>query len=157
MAELLLSNGMKAKVDDAMYDRLSQFKWQPMAREKCLYARRSYRGKDGKTKGVLLHHEIMGSSSMVDHIDGDGLNNLRENLRSCTHSENMRNRRKFKIKTSEYKGVSWKKTHQKWDASIRVNGTLIPLGYFNNELEAAETYNLAAPLFFGQFARINKV
>lgn len=155
MAEIILADGNKAIVDDCNFERLSQFKWQSMKRGECHYARRSIR-ENGKTKTFSMHHEILGKKQ-IDHIDGNGLNNKMENLRECTHSENMRNKRKHIFKTSKYKGVSWKKTHNKFHASIRIKGTLIPLGFFDCEKEAAETYNLAAPLFFGEFANLNTI
>lgn len=155
MAEIILSGGEKAIVDDFNYERFSKFKWQAFRTNNCIYARRSIR-ENGKTKSFSLHQEVLGKKG-IDHIDGNGLNNMVSNLRECSMMENMRNRRKHVFKTSQYKGVFWKKTHNKFQASIRVKGTLIPLGFFTCEKEAAETYNLAAPLFFGEFANLNTI
>lgn len=68
----------------------------------------------------------------VDHVDGNGLNNSWRNLRSVTHQENGRNRRKPKNNTSGYTGVHWHKTSQKWGAYIHIEGKNRYLGYFAN-------------------------
>lgn len=153
MAEIILSDGKIAIVDDCDFERLSKFKWQSFTRGKCTYARRSVKVKR-ETKNFSMHNEILGLKN-IDHIDGNGLNNKRDNMRPCSHVENMRNRRKHIFKTSKFKGVAWKKTHQKFESYIRMAGTLIPLGYFDSQKEAAEIYNLAAALFFGKFAKLN--
>jgi len=88
----------------------------------------------------------------VDHRDGDGLNNHRENLRVATHTENIRNARKSSANTSGYKGVRWHKPANKWMAHIGVNGKLIYLGYFADIADAAAAYREAATKYYGDFA-----
>jgi hypothetical protein len=92
---------------------------------------------------------------LCDHINGNVLDNRKENLRSCTNQENTFN---AKIKNkSGYKGVCWHKRISKWNANIRINDKLIHLGYFEDIYEAAATYNSAAKEYFGEFARLNDV
>lgn len=120
---------------------------------------------DKKTKKVTLFHRfILGltdKSKVVDHADGNGLNNQRSNLRICSNSENVRNRRvdtdQTKKSTSKYKGVYWNKRSAKWHARITYDNRKIHLGLHENENEAAKAYNDAAVKYFGEFARLNEV
>jgi hypothetical protein len=107
-----------------------------------------------------MHREIAAYAGIlldvrsdVDHTDGDGLNNLRENLRQATPSQNGQNRHKQPGCSSVFKGVIWSGT--KWRVQIRVAGRLKDMGRFDDEFLAAAAYNRAALRFFGPFARIN--
>jgi hypothetical protein len=96
----------------------------------------------------------------VDHINGNGLDNRKENLRVCTKSQNLGNQKKTKLyggvaTSSKYKGVSWDKRVQKWVAKIGINGKRVYLGLFEDEEKAAEAYNKAALEYFGEFALLN--
>lgn len=104
---------------------------------------------------VFMHRLIMNSKKgeLIDHIDGNGLNNCRSNLRVCSHAENIRNRKTHKNNKSGYKGVCRDKT--RWRSRIAINGKVIPLGGYRTALEAAQAYNDAAPRFHGEFARLN--
>ena len=93
----------------------------------------------------------------VDHINGDRLDNRKENLRFCTLSQNSMNKRGRSSRTSKYKGVCYAKRRNKWQASIRVDGKERFLGYFNNEEDAAKAYDEAALKFYKEFAKINGV
>ena len=94
---------------------------------------------------------------VVDHINGDKLDNRKENLRICTMSENARNSKKHADATSsQYKGVSFAKTRGCWVAQISAYGNRITLGSYTVEVEAAKAYNKAALFYFGEFAFINK-
>ena len=107
---------------------------------------------------VRMHRVIMGlgpDGPKVDHKDGNGLNNQRENLRLASTIQNGQNRRPDKRGSSKYKGVCWKSRRSHWEASIQHNGKRIHLGCFQNELEAARAYDKTALEFFGEFARIN--
>lgn len=111
---------------------------------------------DGKHR--YLHHMIverMGIDCLddIDHIDGNPVNNQRDNLRPASRSQNQANRGKPKNNTSGFKGVSWHRN--KWQASIRVNYKPIHLGYFDDPIEAARTYDRAALKYFGKFANLN--
>ena len=99
--------------------------------------------------------EKMGiESKFIDHIDGNGLNNQRSNLRSCNHSLNAMNSKKRPNTTSVYKGVS-KLSGGKWKAQIELNQKSLYLGSFITEEEAALAYNQKAKELFGEYARLN--
>jgi hypothetical protein len=93
----------------------------------------------------------------VDHINGDRLDNRKQNLRLCTQTENNQNSRCLKPKTSAYKGVCWSKSKKKWIAQICANGKSIFIGHYNKEQDAAYSYNLKAEELHGDFARLNSV
>ena len=96
------------------------------------------------------------SRSVVDHINTDSLDNRKANLRLATHSQNSCNSRRDKSNTySRYRGVSFSKRKQKWFAAIRVNGKKTWLGYFDNEIDAARTYDVAARKYHKEFAMLN--
>ena len=113
--------------------------------------------KENGLKLVRLHRVLIqpSKSELVDHIDGNPLNNRRSNLRICTSAENSRNARISKNNVSGYKGVSWAKRCQKYRASIGVDHKQIHLGLFSNPEDAAEAYNRAALLHHGEFASLN--
>ena len=103
-----------------------------------------------------MHRVVLPGFEMLDHINHDGLDNRRENLRPCTASQNHANQRKRTEHTSsKYKGVHWAKDRNKWRASICVEGRWYKLGAFNTEEEAATVYNAAAQKAFGVFAGLN--
>jgi hypothetical protein len=144
MMEIPLSQGKIAIVDDADYGWLSQWKWCAFRSEKELfYATRSESVGVGlnKQRHIRMHHAIIGKPSkgfVSDHINGNGLDNRRENLRHVTHRENCQN--KHCSKSSRYPGVCWHKHEQKWMARIGVGGKSIFLGYFISEEDAAQKY-----------------
>jgi hypothetical protein len=109
-------------------------------------------------KDVFMHRLITGAArgKVVDHIDGNPLNNQRANLRVCTQAENQGNRRKIKPASSIYKGVSWVQKRRKWQASLYVSGRQRLLGRFASEIEAARAYDAAAKQHFGEFALLNQ-
>lgn len=137
-------------VDNADFDWLSQWKWHYVAKDGSQYASRT-------SQGIKMHRVILNAPTgiYVDHIDGNGLNNQRSNLRFATPQQNMHNQRpqQRENKTSPYKGVAL--NYKKWRAHIRVNGKLIVIGRFDFELDAARAYDAAARQFFGEFARPN--
>ena len=152
-----LTKNKKTLVDDDWHELLSQFKWNAHEGVKgCWYARRGG-SFNGKRFNERLHRVILSTpiGVLVDHINGDGLDNRRENLRLCTHSENIRNSRPHKNASSKYKGVYWDKDRKKWRARIRVNDVLKHLGSFKSEEDAAMEYNKAAAFYFGEFAHLN--
>jgi hypothetical protein len=100
-----------------------------------------------------LHHGEI--PRIIDHIDGDKSNNSIENLRACSHQQNMRNSNSRKNSSSKYLGVNWDKRREKWRAKIKVDVQQSHLGYFTCEKEAARAYNKAAAEHFGEFANLN--
>jgi hypothetical protein len=149
-----LAKGKYAEVDPADYDWLNAFRWQCYENSsKNCYAVRIEAGKI-----LNMHRLIMNAPAgfIVDHGDGNGLNNTRSNLQIVTHSQNCCNRRKTsKPCTSKYKGVYWDKRERKWLACIYINGKRIYLGRFDDELQAAKAYDEAAKLYHKNFAVLN--
>ncbi len=111
-------------------------------------------------KKLILHRVLLGVTDpkrQVDHINGDTLDNRKENLRDCNYSENNRNRKKGIRNTSGYKGVCWNKGMNKWFAQIRVNRKQINIGHYSNILDAVAAYNEAALKYHGEFANLSEV
>jgi hypothetical protein len=147
-----LTRGLFAIVDAEDYPRLSRYTWFAEGTCKNFYAVRKENGKS-----IKMHREIMNAPDhlVVDHIDHNGLNNRRENLRVCTFAENCRNLRSSRHKTSKYKGVHWRKRCKKWAAQITCENKSYHLGYFTDELAAAKAYDKAAKKYHGDFASLN--
>lgn len=100
-------------------------------------------------------HKIIMPGSEIDHKNGDGLDNRKENLRVCSRSQNLFNRRKHSKSSSSYKGVSWNPLHKKWHSRIMKNKKQINLGYFDKEIDAAIAYDESAKKLFGEFCHTN--
>ena len=144
-------------MDDADYEKLMQWEWHLLDRGRVQYARRA-EPNGGRYVTVLMHRQILGAPETVgvDHINCDGLDNRRANLRLASQIENTRNARKTTLPTSSiYKGVSWNKPWGKWEAKIRIDGKLKHLGGFTTQADAALAYNAAAIEHFGEFAHLN--
>lgn len=148
MAEIRLPSGLIAFVDDEDFDRVSQIKWHAQHNKRHVYAVHRICLPGRRKKRLFMHRFIIDAQPGldVDHWDRDGLNNRRANLRQCTRSQNLQNRRghgRFA------KGVTLK--NGKYYAQVGHTR----LGSFNSEVEAAEAYDWAASKLFGQFARLN--
>jgi len=153
-----LSLGKFTTVDDEDYQRFSQYKWHTYKNRNTYYAVRNVWQKDGKTRSILMHREILGlkhgDSRKTDHKDGDGLNNRRCNLRICTNRQNCRNCHAI-WGTSKYRGVYWNTKDKRWRAGITYNGKHLHLGSFTIEDEAARVYDAKALELFREFASTN--
>jgi hypothetical protein len=161
---LPLSQNKFAIVDADDYDRLNIYKWCLSKTRRNNYAMTRLRakgkrikGKRPKRKSLLMHRLITNAPRhlVVDHINHNGLDNRKSNLRLCTRAENNRNSRSFRKKTSKYKGVSWDKRRNRFVASIRCNGKYYYLGRFNSQITAAKAYDKKAKELFGDFAYLN--
>lgn len=107
---------------------------------------------------VRIHRMVLnctGETKCVDHINGNKLDNRKINLRECSVSENAMNKRRKVTSNSRYKGVTWHKKNNKWQAQIEINSKSKYIGQFDNELEAALAYDRMARELFGDFARVN--
>lgn len=159
MKRIALSQGLYAMVDDEDFEVLNQWKWYAHKAGGLCYARRNMPAdKTGKRGHVKMHRFILGLTDAAihcDHIDGNGLNNQRENLRKATNALNVINRGSFKNSVSKYKGVDYCKARKKWRAQIQYQGKGQHIGLFNTEIEAAIAYNKSASIHHGQFARLN--
>jgi len=146
MKEIPLTKGKVAIVDDDDFEYLSKFRWYVDARGYAVH----------KRKEIVYMHRLISKTPKgleTDHINGNKLDNRKENLRHCTKSENMRNRGKQTNNKSGYKGVSWHLRAKKWLAHIVINRKSIHLGLFDDPEEASKTYRKAEKEMFGEFAR----
>lgn len=155
MRVIQLTQGQHTVVDDDVYEWASNIKWYARKGRYTFYAARNIRLPNGKRTTQWLHREILKAlpEVEVDHADGDGLHNLRENLRLCSLAENLRNRRKDRNNTSGHIGVGVH--YGKWRARISVSGVQKHLGYFETAIEAANARDAAAIESHGAFARLN--
>jgi hypothetical protein len=146
-----------AVVDQKDYYRVAKFHWCLAGYGKKVYVTRSYRIGLEQTKSVRMHREIMQPPEgvLVDHKNGDTLDNRRSNLRLATHTQNMQNRRKRKNTASKYVGMWRDKERNQWAVRLTFNKKKIWLGRFDSEIEAAKAYDRAAKKYFGEFARLN--
>jgi hypothetical protein len=155
MQLLELSNGGFALVDDDDFARLSQWKW---TRTHAGYAVRKVK-VDGKRKQVWMHRDVAKTpdGKVTDHINGNRLDNRKENLRVCTTSQNKMNGNSYRGSYSQFKGVTYRKDKpdHPWQARVRVEGTCIHLGFFGTEAAAAAAYNSGALKHHGEYARLN--
>lgn len=113
---------------------------------------------DGFPTRPFLHRVIMGITDrrvQIDHINRNGLDCRRSNLRICSQQENVFNTRPHKVSTSRFKGVYWYSSAKRWRAVIRPCGKHVHLGTFTSEADAAIAYDNAARKFFGEFAYLN--
>jgi hypothetical protein len=154
MREIPLTKGYVALVDDDDFERLNTHRWHASPDGSTVYARRTI-SLGGKDKTIRMHYEIMRVDG-IDHVNGNGLDNRRSNLRIASKSMNAANSQKRSAASSHFKGVSWHRVSQKWQARLKRDYRLIYLGLFRDEVDAATAYNLAAYMEFGEFARFNK-
>ncbi len=138
MKTIALTQGLETLVDDEDYERLSAFAWYAWRHKKhrTWYA---VRNSHGPTTESLHRAALQAPRAMhVDHIDGNGLNNQRSNLRLCTRSQNAHNAALRPDNTSGHKGVYFIKRRQKWAARVMFQGKDHWLGAYNSREEAAE-------------------
>ncbi len=153
------NQGLFAMVDDSDFEWLNQWNWYAFRKSNTCYVHRNE--YDGIARKVIkMHRFILGITDpniLGDHIDGNGLNCQRNNLRIATFKQNSYNTKSHKNSSSQYKGVSYHKQGRRWQASIRINGKLIYLGKFTSEEKAAIAYNNMAETHQGKFANLNKI
>jgi hypothetical protein len=153
--EVNLTRGYKTLIDKDDFLLLNCYSWQSKIIEGKIYAKTAYR-INGKLKTFYLHRIIANAKSgeYVDHINGNPLDNRRNNLRICTNAQNIRNSKiKLNNKTG-YKGVQQLPSGN-WRSRLTFNYKSINLGVFKNIIEAAKAYDQGAVKYFGKFARIN--
>jgi len=155
MKTIKLTKNQFALIDDDDYEYIGKFKWHALRARTGFYACRRNSKKDGYDY-IYMHRQILGALERnihIDHINGNGLDNRKENLRKCSTGQNSCNQRKHKGQ-SRYKGVSPVKS-KKWRAVIYHKGQRFHLGYFDSEEEAARAYDQKALELFKEFAKIN--
>jgi hypothetical protein len=159
--QIPLTQGKFALVDDEDFEYLNQWKWYY---NKKGYANRGVLKKEkddifGNKGNISMHRALVKCSlkSHIDHINRNGLDNRRSNLRVCTVSQNHINRPMTKRNSSGYKGVGRVHNGTKWRADIRKDQKQYYLGSFDTKEEAAKAYNEMAIEMFGDFAWLNDV
>jgi hypothetical protein len=160
MKEIKLTKCQVALVDDEDFEKLSKFTWYAQKRPYTYYAQSSIK-INGKWKRLHMHREILGLSRddcrIADHIDRDGLNNRRSNLRIVNKSINNLNSRMFCNNESGYRGVYKQKDCNRWRASISKNKKAFYIGLYKTPELAALAYNYRAIIMHGENARLNTI
>ena len=158
MKEIKVGKTRVAIVDDADYEAVAAFKWSFTGRYACRHC---------SGYAILMHRALLEcpDDKEVDHINGDGLDNRRVNLRVCTRLENAKNRGKSGHNTSGYCGVYFDQfgvtegrkfvRAKPWRAELNANKKRYRLGYFFSPVDAARAYDKAALEHHGAFARLN--
>lgn len=157
MKQIQLTKGQVALIDDEDFDDISQYRWFAVAPRQKDYTHSWYAATKTGGRNISMHQLLMNPpiGSCADHIDHNGLNNRRSNLRITTTRENSWNTNKHKNCTSKFKGVAWNREKSKWQVRICINGKEKHLGWFHNEIEGANLYDFVAIQFFGPFAKVN--
>jgi len=154
IAYVPLTQGCTAIIDAEDAALIGQYNWYVQLAPQTVYAVRNH-PEDGRQKQVRMHREIVKTPDglKADHIDGNGLNNRKSNLRNCTQEQNSRNQRPQTGGTSAYKGVFWHKASVKWQAQIGYKYLRKHLGYFDSEQEAHAAYCRASAEIHKEFGR----
>jgi len=154
-----LSRGKFAIVDPDDYPELKKYKWFATKNGATFYAKRHTRLTERiKTTSVCMHRLIMNAPDnlVIDHINYNGLDNRKANLRLATRRQNsLHIIRTMNPGSSKYKGISWREDRKKWAVRIMTDGKTINLGCYKDEVEAARAYDKAARKLHGQFASLN--
>jgi hypothetical protein len=148
MSIIQLSRGQVTIVDIDDYAYLCQWNWCYSSGGYAVKSRSKYGKEPASSDGstIKMHNVIMPDDKIVDHINRNGLDNRRSNLRYVTHSQNMWNRSKHVNNTSGFVGVTLRKVTEKWEASIQAHGKRKHLGEFNTPEEASTVYQAAKAL-----------
>ena len=154
----LSKNGYKYKgqyfaiVDDEDYEELNKYNWSVLIGKRCknVYAMRSV-----NKYPVKMHIQLLGRKKglEIDHINGNGLDNRKANLRFVTHAQNQFNSTNY----SGSKGVSFSKQKRRWRSYINIDNRQRFIGYFDNKKDAMLAYNQRALELFGDYARLNSI
>lgn len=152
---LSISKGMTTLIDHEDYLRLAAAKLLKWNAQKV--GKRYYASRNTKDQKLYLHRWVMNAPTgmVIDHIDGDSLNNMKANLRLCHHRDNARNQRNQENRQSVFKGVTKQRNSPSWISQIEFGGEHVRLGSFGTAEDAAKAYDLAAVLLFGDFALPN--
>lgn len=150
--------GKFAIIDNADFGIVSPHTWRGVLSGNTLYAVSTI-FTDGKWRTVRMHRLILGPapSQLVDHKNGNGIDNRRKNMRLATRTQNRRNSLQKSDSTTKYKGVRKSASGYQWQASITVDGKRIALGGYRTQWDAAQAYNAAALKYFKEFSRLNEL
>lgn len=149
--EIKLTKGQVALVDDEDYELVMQYKWWANKQGS------SFRACKNRTKrdSYIYMHQLIMKNKIIDHIDGNSLNNQKYNLRICSRIQNQQNMKKHQDNQTGFKGIVLDKRDGIYSARIRFQNKSISLGRFKTPEEAAKAYDKAAKELFGEFARLN--
>ncbi len=150
-----LTQGKTAVIDAEDAPVVLRYRWHALRKQSLWYAARHGPGPEGRL--VYLHQAVIPAPDgyETDHVNGDGLDNTRANLRIVDSSGNSMNSRKREGCSSQYKGVSWHKSRCKWMAQIGANSLVVYLGLYWLEEDAARAYDTAARRYFKEMACLN--
>lgn len=157
MKEIPLTQGKIVLVDDADYSALIKYKWHATKCCESWYARMSFTVRGTRIR-IYMHRLLLGLDDpniLCDHKNGDGLDNQRINLRSCSKGENQRNKKQKRKSTHKYKGIT--KFRSNWVAQLSYKNKRVHIGTFKSDIDAAKAYNAKALELFGEFAKINHI
>lgn len=152
-----LTKGYYAKVDPDDFERLNQHKWQAAEKDGACYAIRTI-FKNKKRTLLHMHREVINAppGTIVDHINRDGKDNRKANLRLANKNQNVWNSKRGKnTGKSKYKGVHWDNRVKKWRTRLVVNRRDVFSKYFDDEIQAAKAYDEVAKKYRGEFAMLN--
>lgn len=153
MASITLTMGYTAILDLGDIHLVEGINWQASVGPSTVYAAGKTRAEDGNRKTIKMHRIIMDAEKgvEVDHIDGNGLNNRRNNLRLVSVSQNRQNSTAKSRNKSGFKGVSWDAKNRKWRSQIVANGRTIHLGRFVKLEDAVLAYADGSKKYHGEF------
>lgn len=146
--------GTYALVDDEDYERINKWKWYP---NKAGYAVRDIHTIGYQKLTLRMHREILRyvGGKEIDHKNAHKLDNQKNNLRICTHRENLMNKRIQSNNKSGFKGVSLHKNTGLWVTQLSIKGKRRFVKYYKHKLDAAKAYNEVAKEYFGEYAHLN--
>lgn len=149
-AEITLNKNLFAIIDTEDIERVEEFQWHSIRTGSDVYAKSS--------NGIYMHRFILSAPNhlLVDHINFNGLDNRKVNLRLCTKRQNQAHCRKRITNTSGYTGVYWDVSRNKWHSQIGVGGKVIALGRFENLGDAIEARKLAGEFYNKDFDGVLK-
>jgi|SRR6516162_8902626 hypothetical protein len=148
--------GLVALIDDQDQPLITG-DWTILRGKRTFYAARG-RGSRNNRRYWYMHRVILGITDpkvQADHINGNGLDNRRVNLRIVTNKQNSHNSRPHRDGSSKYRGVSWDQSRRRWRAQYAIDGRPKFLGRFDSEVEAAKAYDDAVLKRSGEFAYLN--
>lgn len=153
VAQIKMAHGLVALIDKNDVGLVQAYNWHAHTIKGSNYVRCHGGMQDGRPLKIYLHRLLLNPSGgqVIDHVDGDGLNNQRSNLRTATVGQNSKNRRLNKNNSSGFKGVHWNKQRGKWQAQIKVNYEMVYLGLHETIEDAKEAYKSASLNLHGAF------
>lgn len=153
MKEIELTRNKVSLVDDEDYEAIRQLRWYANWNGWKWYAH-------NRTNSISMHRFILRAKrgTQIDHKNGNGLDNRKQNLRFCTNQQNAFNQ-KYPQKGNKLglKGVYWHRPMKKFTAEITVGGKHMHLGFFDTPFDADTVYREAEKTYFGEFARVEDI